>query len=129
MYIAINPRPHSSTTIVLSTPLDRVWDPGRAGNLGFDSAVRLVCAPRHGVVDDRTGPLPPEVLPQQLVLGGRLVDRVRDPRVPPGLDMCGIEVVDLVVNPSRPQWKFLEVLVILVAKLVLSYEPSPFRVA
>jgi hypothetical protein len=69
------------------------------------------------------------VLDQELILGGWFVDGIRDPCVPSGLYLRGVKVVHSVVNPSRPQWKFFVVLVVLVAELVLAYETAPFCVA
>lgn len=58
--------------------------------------IRLVRSPCRGVIGDSlsVGVLPrPSLIPDQGVLGGRLVDGVRDPGVPAWLDLCPVSAV------------------------------------
>ena len=91
------------------------------GNLGLDSAVWLIRSPRHSIVGDGLGipVLPrPSLVSDHRVFARGLVNHVRDPGVPAGLDLRCVKVVYLVVHPSRPQWQLLVVLEVPVAKAV-----------
>lgn len=62
------------------------------------------------------------------VLGRRLIQRVRHPRVPAGLDVRGVEVVLGVINPAGSKRQFLRVLIVLVAVAVGAYEAAVFGI-
>lgn len=58
------------------------------------------------------------------VLGRRLIQRVRHPRVPAGLDVRSVKVVLGVVDPAGSKRQFLRILIVLVAIAVGAYEAA-----
>lgn len=67
---------------------------------------------------------------QDPILARRPVDQVADPGVPAGLDLAGVELLVLVVDPARPQRElFLHILVELVAVPVAPDQRPGFGVA
>lgn len=90
-----------------------------------------ICSSCHGHVDLGLLWLPgPYANLHDFVFCRWLVDQVADPGMPPGLDLTGIQLLVLVINPSCPQRKFfLQVLIVFIAVAVGSNQHTGFGIA
>lgn len=90
-------------------------------NLRLGCVIRPVRAPRKCVISHDIGRFPFSQLSfEQFILGGRLIDHIRDPCMPARFHMSRIEVMFHVIHPSCTKWQFFFVLKVLVSEFIHS---------